>query len=176
MEWNSVEKEVKDLVEYGAGFKSIGDKDYQKLKKSIEEMGVIEPLIINTNNIIIDGNSRLKCLLELGIEKVICMVPERELSDREHARAYIRKNKNIAGVDDYDILKQHFTQDEINDYGVDLIVPDDFEIEDEVKTTSKKYPYEIFCETEDEKAELKELIAMAETFFDTTITEILITK
>lgn len=175
MKWNKIEKKVNDLIEYDAGFKSISDENYGKLLKSVSDIGVVEPLIINTNNIIIDGNSRLKCLKELGVEDVICMVPERELSDKEHARAYIRKNKNIAGIDDYDILQQHFTQEEIDEYGVDIDIPEDFEIEDE-KVSSKKYPYEVFCDTEEEKKEVKALIAMAEIFFEKKITDILTTK
>ena len=104
MKWIKSEKKVSDLVKYDAGFKVIDQNSYERLKKSIIEIGIIEPLIINTNNVIIDGNSRLDCLLELKVEKVICMIPERELTEKEHARAYIRKNKNIAGIDDYDVL------------------------------------------------------------------------
>ena len=171
MKWTKSEKKVSDLVKYDARFKVIDQNSYERLKKSIIEIGIIEPLIINTNNVIIDGNSRLDCLLELKVEKVICMIPERELTEKEHARAYIRKNKNIAGIDDYDVLRQNFTQEEIDEYGIDIEIPDNF-VEEE-KVITKKYPYEIFCNSEEEKKEIKDLISAVETFLGKKINKIL---
>jgi len=60
-----------------------GDKEYQKLRRSIEEFGYVEPVIFNrrTGNVV-GGHQRLKVLLDLGHSEIDCVVveldPERE--------------------------------------------------------------------------------------------------
>lgn len=46
------------------------DKEYQKIKNSIEEFGYVEPIIINKDNTIIGGHQRLTVLKDLGYEEV----------------------------------------------------------------------------------------------------------
>ena len=41
----------------------------ESLKLSISKMGLLEPLVINTKNILLSGHRRFLCLKELGIKK-----------------------------------------------------------------------------------------------------------
>ena len=52
-----------------------GDAEYEKLKRSIEEFGYVEPVIWNksTGNIV-GGHQRAKVLQDLGYEKITCIV------------------------------------------------------------------------------------------------------
>jgi DNA modification methylase len=52
-----------------------GDKEYEKLKRSISEFGYVEPVIWNkqTGNVV-GGHQRLKVLLDLGHTEVDCVV------------------------------------------------------------------------------------------------------
>ena len=45
-------------------------KDFNDLKRSIEKWGIIEPIIINQNNMIICGRERYRAALVLGIKEV----------------------------------------------------------------------------------------------------------
>ena len=60
-----------------------GDKDYEKLKRSIEEFGFVEPVVWNraTGNVV-GGHQRLKVLLDMGETEIDCVVvdlePEKE--------------------------------------------------------------------------------------------------
>lgn len=60
-----------------------GDAEYEKLKRSIEEFGYVEPVIWNkqTGNVV-GGHQRLKVLLDLGQTEIDCVVvdldPQRE--------------------------------------------------------------------------------------------------
>lgn len=45
------------------------DTDIEKLKKSIETVGIIQPLVINENNELISGGRRYSALKELGIDE-----------------------------------------------------------------------------------------------------------
>jgi len=50
------------------------DIEYQKIKRSIEEFGYIDPIIVNKDMTVIGGNQRLKVLKELDYKKVSCVV------------------------------------------------------------------------------------------------------
>ncbi|GAB6157872.1 site-specific DNA-methyltransferase [Desulfotomaculum varum] len=78
-----------------------GDKEYEKLKRSIQEFGYVEPIIWNkqTGNVV-GGHQRLKVLQEMGQTEIDCVVidlPE----DREKA-LNVALNK-IQG--EWDVLK-----------------------------------------------------------------------
>ena len=58
-------------------------ENYDEIVSNISEVGIVEPLILNSENVIISGNLRLQIALELGIMKVPVIyqdVPE-ELMD-----------------------------------------------------------------------------------------------
>ena len=57
-----------------------GDKEYEKLKRSIEEFGYVEPVIWNqkTGNVV-GGHQRLKVLLDLGQTEIDCVVVDLDL-------------------------------------------------------------------------------------------------
>ena len=60
-----------------------GDPEYEKLKKSIDEFDLVEPLVMNKrSNVLISGHQRLKILKERGdMETEVSIVdlsPERE--------------------------------------------------------------------------------------------------
>lgn len=52
-----------------------GDTEYEKLKRSIDEFGYIEPIIWNTRTVnIIGGHQRYKVLKSMGLSEVECVV------------------------------------------------------------------------------------------------------
>jgi DNA modification methylase len=54
-----------------------GDPEYEKLKRSIEQFGYVEPVIWNkTTSHVVGGHQRLKVLLDMGITEVECVVIE----------------------------------------------------------------------------------------------------
>ena len=62
-----------------------GDKDYKKLKRSIEEFGFVEPVVWNERTgSAVGGHQRLKVLLDLGQTLIDCVVVDLE-PDREKA-------------------------------------------------------------------------------------------
>lgn len=78
------------------------DKEYEKLKRSIEEFGYVEPVIWNkTTGCVIGGHQRLKVLIDMGITEVDCVVVE--LSVEKEKALNIALNK-ISGEWDNDKL------------------------------------------------------------------------
>lgn len=54
-----------------------GDAEYEKLKRSLEQFGYVEPVIWNkTTGRVVGGHQRLKVLQDMGITEVDCVVVE----------------------------------------------------------------------------------------------------
>lgn len=69
-----------------------GMPEYEKLKKSIEEFGNVEPIIWNKRSgNVVGGHQRLKILLEKGEKEVECVIVE--LNDKEEKTLNIVLNK-----------------------------------------------------------------------------------
>ena len=77
------------------------DKEYQKIKNSIEEFGYVEPIIINNDNTIIGGHQRLTVLKDLGYKEVD--VIQIDIDKTKEKALNIALNK-ITGEWDYSLL------------------------------------------------------------------------
>jgi len=79
-----------------------GDPEYEKLKRSIEQFGYVEPVIWNkTTAHVVGGHQRLKVLLDMGITEVECVVIE--MNEEKEKALNIALNK-ISGDWDKDKL------------------------------------------------------------------------
>lgn len=62
--------------------REISNREFQRIAASIRSVGLIEPLIVfpeNNDFVILDGYQRYKILLEMGVERVPCLIwKERE--------------------------------------------------------------------------------------------------
>ena len=54
--------------------KELDPKTYEKLKKSIQEFGEAQPLVVNSDYTVIAGHQRLKVMKRLGFKEVECKV------------------------------------------------------------------------------------------------------
>jgi len=142
--WSIVEKKVSDLKSYEHNPRVLTKKGIADLKKSIDKFGLAEPIVVNTDNVIIGGHARTKVLDSNAI--VQCYVPSRELNEDEYKELNIRLNKNIAGEWDFDILANSFELSSLLEWGFDekelkfdLPVEEDDvpEVDDTVDPTTK---------------------------------------
>lgn len=71
-----------------------GDVEYEKLKRSIEEFGYVEPVIWNksTGNVV-GGHQRLKILHQMGFEEVDCVMVD--LDEQKEKALNIALNKRL---------------------------------------------------------------------------------
>jgi ParB-like chromosome segregation protein Spo0J len=93
-----------------------GDPEYQKIKQSIKEFGLVEPLIWNerTGNLV-GGHQRLKVLIEQGVNEVECSVVD--LDDKAEKALNVAVNK-IGG--EWDIPKLAELINDIDGDGFDV--------------------------------------------------------
>lgn len=61
-----------------------GDKEFEKIRKSIEEFGYVDPVIINKDGTIIGGHQRYKVLKDIGYTEIECIVIDID-KDKEKA-------------------------------------------------------------------------------------------
>lgn len=79
-----------------------GDKEFEKLKKSIEEFGYVEPIILNKRtNTVVGGHQRLEVMKYLGYEEVDCVIVD--LDEQKEKALNIALNK-ISGEWDTELL------------------------------------------------------------------------
>lgn len=93
-----------------------GDAEYEKLLRSVEEFGYVEPIIWNrrTGNIV-GGHQRFKVLLQLGFTEIDCVVVD--LDEAREKTLNIALNK-ISGDWDSEKLADVFR--DIEQYGISL--------------------------------------------------------
>lgn len=112
-----------------------GDPEYEKLKRSLEEFGYVEPVIWNkTTSHVVGGHQRLKVLLDMGITEVECVVVEMD-ADKEKA-LNVALNK-ISGDWDKDKLALLIADLQGADFDVSLTGFDPGEIDDLFKDSLK---------------------------------------
>ena len=91
-----------------------GDKEFEKLKKSIGKFGVVELIVVNTanNNTVVSGHQRLNVLKAMGKKEATCLVVE--LNEEDERSLNIAMNK-ING--EWDIPKLATLLEQIKDMG-----------------------------------------------------------
>ena len=80
-----------------------GDKEYEKIKNSIEEFGFADPLVVNSDMTIIGGHQRLTVAIDLGYTEVPCAVVD---IDKVREKALNIALNKITGAWDEDLLAE----------------------------------------------------------------------
>ena len=96
---NIEQKNIADLIPYENNPRK-NDKAVDKVANSIREFGFKNPIIIDENNVIICGHTRLKAAKKLGIEMVPCIVA-RDLTD-EQIKAYRLADNKVGELAEWD--------------------------------------------------------------------------
>lgn len=78
-------------------FDDLAGPQWEEFKKSIHSSGVIEPVIVTTDLVIISGHQRVRACKELGIDKVLCDI-RRFDSEDEQLKQLIETNIKQRGI------------------------------------------------------------------------------
>lgn len=90
-----------------------GDPEYEKIKRSIQTFGYVDPIIINADGTIIGGHQRYKVLRDLGYEEAQVVVLDLSKDDEKALNVALNK---ISGDWDPPKLKQLFLDLDLNNY------------------------------------------------------------
>lgn len=126
------------------------DKEYQKIKNSIQEFGYVEPIIVNHDMTVIGGHQRLTVLKDLGYTEAQCVVLH--IEDEAKAKALNIALNKISGEWNEQLLADLLVDLQDAQFNLDLtgfeapeidqlfsklhnkdIEEDDFDVEEELK-------------------------------------------
>ena len=116
-----VYKKINDLIPYENNPR-INDEAVEYVKNSIKEFGFKVPIIIDKNNVIIAGHTRLKASLELGLKEVPCIIAD-DLSE-EQIKAFRLADNKVSEKSQWDFSKLDDELDSILDIDMSIF---DFE-------------------------------------------------
>ena len=108
------------------------DSEYQKIRKSIETFGYVDPIIINKDGTIIGGHQRFTVLSDMGIEEIDCVVLD--LNKQDEKALNIALNK-ISGEWDELKLKDLLVELDLESYDISLTGFEQKELEELIELT-----------------------------------------
>lgn len=108
------------------------DAEYQKIKRSIEKFGYIDPIIINSDGTIIGGHQRYTVLSDLGYTEVDVVVLDLNKEDEKALNIALNK---ISGEWDELKLRDLLVELDLGDYDISLTGFDNQELEELIELT-----------------------------------------
>lgn len=104
----------KELIPYENNPR-INDGGVQPVIESIKAYGFKVPLVVDKNNIVVCGHTRLKAALKMGLERVPCIIAD-DLSDEQIRAFRLADNK----VSDFSIWDNKLLLTELDEIADDL--------------------------------------------------------
>lgn len=124
----------------------INSDKFKKLVKSIKDfpkMMELRPMVINSDNIVLGGNMRLKALKELGYKEVPKeWIKRAEDLTEDEQRQFIIKDNVGFGEHDWEMLQAEWDLSELEDWGLDIPEwdkEDVLEDKERTKTLSERF-------------------------------------
>lgn len=128
------------------------DLEYRKIQKSINEFGLVDPLVVNKDHTIISGHQRFKVLVDAGFDKVPCSMVDLDKTKEKALNIALNKitgdwdfpklNDLLIELDtgDLDMEAVGFSADELEALLVDKKEPKDAEPQiDQAEELNKKW-------------------------------------
>lgn len=141
-------KNVNDIIPYENNPRII-EKAVDTVAKSIKEFGFKNPIILDKDNVIVAGHTRLRAAEKIGIEKVPVIYAD-DLTE-EQVKAFRLADNKVSEFSEWDFEK---LEEELNDLDMDMsdfgffnpveidINDNDFLLNEEIK---KKEPKKAKC-------------------------------
>lgn len=129
------------------------DERYQRIKASIQEFGLVDPIIVNSKTMtIVGGHQRYNILKDLRMKDADCVLLE--LTEKQEKRLNLSLNKNSGlwdetkleelfeelNLSDEELFATGFTEEEITDLlkNNEEIQDDNFDVKEALKEVEKK--------------------------------------
>lgn len=132
--WHIEKRNIDELKPHPDNARIFTEKGMADLKKSINSIGMAQPINITLDNTVLSGHARLMALKDQGVTEVDVYVPSRELTAKEQQEVLIRMNANIAGIFDWDKAANIFEMDDLTDWGCEI---PDMDVKDEDDNTKE---------------------------------------
>lgn len=103
---NIEKRNVIDLIPNSQNVRKHTKNQINEFKKSIDKFGVIRPIVIDENNVILAGHGLFETLKQQGKDEVEVMVIN-GLSEKDKKKLLLADNKIYSlGIDDYGVIER----------------------------------------------------------------------
>lgn len=127
MEKTLIRMNVSDLIPYERNPRKIPQEAVDAVKESYRQCGVIDPIEIDENNVILSGHTRRLAAMELGIQEVDALrVSGLTEAQKRKYRILANKTSEKSGWD-YDLLAEEIDDLDFGDFDFSWDLPDDDE-------------------------------------------------
>ncbi|WP_019986303.1 hypothetical protein [Rudanella lutea] len=139
--WSTQQRKVVDLLPYEYNPRKMTAQQSKKLRESLERFGLVEIPVINFDGTLLAGHQRCKAMVQLGKgdELVDVRVPNRLLTDAEFKEYNIASNA-IKGDWVDEILREHFSDVDLADFGISLAEMEELHQKATEKTETPEMP------------------------------------
>jgi len=106
--------------------REITEEEFESLKNSVKEFGMVEPIIINHKNFIIGGHMRVRAAIEIGTKEVPCVMIK---IDGDKEKLLNLALNRISGRWDRNKLEELITNLQNTDFDLKLSGFEDWELD-----------------------------------------------
>ena len=97
---------VDEIIPYADNAKLHPERQIEQIRSSILEFGFNDPIAIDENNVVIEGNGRLMAIKDLGFKEVDCIRIEGLTEDQKRAYILVHNKLTMNTGFDIDILNK----------------------------------------------------------------------
>ena len=130
---------VSDLKPYPGNAKRHDETQIKNVMQSIKEYGVVQPLVVDKNNVLIIGHCRLIAAKRLKLQEVP-VVRLDDLSEEEAQKLRLLDNKLNESEWDFDLLADQVPELDFSDFDIDWGLPEDTEESAEIEEDEAPEP------------------------------------
>jgi DNA modification methylase len=116
-----VNKKISEIKLNPSNPRTIKDDKFTKLVQSIKDLPQmldIRPIVVNKDMVILGGNMRFKACKEAGLKEVPIIIADNLTEEQE--REFLIKDNVSGGEWDWEMLKEDFQIDELDNWGMDI--------------------------------------------------------
>lgn len=122
---NIINLKIKDLKPYEKNAKKHDKTQINNVAESIKQFGMVQPIVVDKDNIVIIGHCRLEACKKLKFKEVPCVKAE-DLDEEQVAKLRLLDNKLNESEWDFDLLSEELFDLDMSGFELDWgIVQDD---------------------------------------------------
>ena len=143
MKLNVVYKKLREITPYDKNAKKHDKTQIANVAESIKQYGFVQPIVIDSDGVIVIGHCRALAAKKLGMKEVPCVCVD-DLTQEQVNALRLVDNKSNESSWDFDFLADELDELDLSDFDFDFGIGDEEEneINDEVHTTERELePY-----------------------------------
>ena len=118
------------ILPYKNNPRKISDTAIEKVANSIKNFGFRQPIVVDKNNIVVVGHTRLQASRKLGLQQVPVLVADNLNEDQINAYRLADNRTNEESQWQNDLLKLELQDLQFKNFDLNLTAFDDFELDD----------------------------------------------